>query len=108
MAVVGSAVKQPVERLDYDFNYTKFLDISGELQEDSLPADLIPIITITPNDSDVGGLIHDESFVDAANNSVKIWLRGGINGTTYKVEITIETTFGRFKQDELFIVIVDF
>jgi hypothetical protein len=41
------------------------------------------------------------SLVPLGAKSAKIWITGGVSGTTYKIEVTVTTSLGRVKQDEL-------
>lgn len=86
MAVVGTFKKQPVEVLDYDIDFTTFLDGIDTL--------LSAIATVEPT----GSLTIDS--VSANGDRVKVWLSGGTDGLSYKVTVTATTTDGRVKQDE--------
>lgn len=83
MAIIATYTQQPADRIDYDIPY------------DLESTDSIASVTATVSPS---GLT-----VTATNNSprVKLWVSGGTSGTTYKIEVTVTTTIGRIKQDEL-------
>lgn len=89
MALRGTKLKQPNEKLDYDFDYTKWLIKSAN---DS-------ISTVSATTSPAG--ITATAVVIDNGNKVKLWAQGGTSSITYKVEITITTVGGRVKQDEI-------
>lgn len=88
MAIVGRMEKQPTEVLDYD------LDFSGWIPS----GDYIASVTATV----ATGLTID-SFSFFSQSWVKVWLSGGTNGQTYKVEVTVTTYDGRVKQAEFYV-----
>lgn len=91
--ILGSYVKQPADVLDYDVDYTDFLN-----GEDTLST---KTVTVSPT-----GLTVDSSVI--AGDRVKVWLSGGTNGITYKVTVTATTTDGRVKQDEFKVKVKDY
>ena len=86
MAVLNTYVQQPDDRLDYDIPYLLNSD-------DSLAS---VAVEVTPAGLDVTGLVDPD-----ATSTVKLWVEGGVSGTKYKVEVTITTTLGRVKEDEV-------
>lgn len=84
--LLGTVKKQPVEVLDYDFDYTEFLDGIDTLD------------SATTAVSPTGGLTVTGSIV---GDRVKVWASGGTDGSTYVVTVTATTVDGRVKQDEL-------
>lgn len=93
--ILGSFVKQPSERLDYDVDYGEWV----------VPGDNIYHAGVSVATS------SDEIAVDRVTVSdpvVKLWIVGGVNGQSYKVTLTVTTEDGRIKEDELIIVVRDF
>lgn len=88
MSVIGAAVQQPGEVLDYDIDYTEFFD--GE-------ADVIASVTetVTP-----AGTLNANALV-ADDHTVKVWLQGGADGEEYLVTIRATTGAGRVKENEI-------
>lgn len=84
MAVIASYVQQPADRLDYD---TPCELVSGDA-----------ILSVTVPSIEPVGLTINSLFV---GNIVKLWVEGGTSGTTYKVEVLVETVLGRKKEFEL-------
>lgn len=78
--------KQPADVLDFDADYTDFLSSSG--------SDTLQSATVV---ADTG--ITVASFSVAAK-VVKVWLSGGVTGTTYKITVTAVTVGGRTKEHE--------
>ena len=87
--ILATYTKQPADVLDYDIDYVEWL-ASGDTI-DSATA------TATPDDDSFEIL---EPLVIVTGTRVKVWTRGGLNVSTYKVEVTTTTTGGRTKQDE--------
>ena len=88
MSVLGAAVQQPNEVLDYDIDYTEFFD--GE-------ADVIASVATVVEPS---GTLNANGSV-ASDTVVKLWLQGGADGDEYFVTIRTTTSAGRVKEDEL-------
>lgn len=84
--VLGRFYKQPVDVLDYDFDFSDWLTDR---------ADTILSFTVT---ADTGLTVGDTSTVDGV---VKVFLSGGTSGQQYKVTCTVVTNGGRTKQAEL-------
>lgn len=91
MAVLNTYVQQPADRLDYDIPY---------ILNDTDTLDSVAV-SVTPAGLDVTGIVLDD-------NTVKLWVEGGVSGTKYKVEVVITTTLGRVKEDELIIKLKDY
>lgn len=92
MAIIASFSQQPADKLDYDVWYANSPDgapdwlNSGDVIESA-------VVTAAP----AGLTVMDLVFGDR----VKLWVSEGISGMTYKVTVTVTTTEGRVKQDEL-------
>ena len=89
MALIATYEKQPADVLDYDIDYATWLP-------DNDAIDTAEVVV-----SPTGGMVIDLTLVIENNTRVKIWASGGASGTTYKAEITVTTTDGRVKQDEI-------
>lgn len=90
----GTYLKQPADTLDYDLDYAEWLT-SGD----------------TVASADVVAEPASDLVVEAVFLStpiVKLWLSGGVSGTSYKLTITITTNDGRIKQDEFKLKVKDF
>lgn len=83
--IIGIVEKQPSEKLDYDIDYSLWL----------YDGDSVSTVSVVVPD----GLTLISSTVDSP--VVKLWVSGGVNGSTYKLEITATTAHQRIKQDEL-------
>ena len=86
MALLGTFSKQPGETLDYD------LDADEWLPSDDF---IISAVTTAPD----GIVVNSTSIINSVR-SVKVWVSGGTNGVTYKLEVTITSDDGRIKQSE--------
>lgn len=93
MANFGTYLKQPAETLDYDLDYTEWLT----------PGDTVVSaeVVVAP----ASDLAVDAVFLNTT--IVKLWLSGGVSGTTYKLTITTTTDEGRIKQDEFKLKVKD-
>ncbi len=92
MAILGTFVKQPADRLDYDVDYTDWLTVGDSIES--------TVVSVSP-----ATLTIDSTF----NNTprIKIWLFGGVDKVRYKVTLTSTTADGRVKQDEFLVVVKD-
>lgn len=89
---LGSFIKQPVEVIDYDIDYSQWLTVGDNVES--------CVVTV-----DTAGLDIDATFIN--DPRVKIWVSGGVNGVTYKVTATTTTADGRVKQDEFRVKVKD-
>ncbi len=83
---IGTVTQQPADKIDYDIDCSDLCqggDSVASVTDDTTPAGL----TVT-------------TFV-GTSNKVKVWISDGISGATYKVQVTVTTTLGRIKQDEI-------
>lgn len=90
--MLGLVEKQPVEILDYDVDFSRWL------VDDTITAASVEILP-------AGELMLNT--VDTDPTAVKVWLRGGVSGTSYKVEVTIDTDRGRRGQVEFRVRVKD-
>jgi hypothetical protein len=94
------AYKQPRDRLDYDVDFSEWFA--------SMPGDDIEQVQVEidggtgqPNDLRLVETRPPTSFgvpTSEPHKFVKVWLEGGVDGTTYKVTVIIETEGGRVKE----------
>lgn len=84
--ILDTYTKQPAEVLDYDIDYTDWLETGDTIASKTVTAET--------------GLTVDSSAIWGASKKVKVWISGGTNGTTYKVTVTIVTVAGCTKEDE--------
>lgn len=86
--------QQPADRLDYDIHYDDWLSPG-----DAVDAKTV-VVTVDKPDLTV--------FITITGNTVKVWVEGGTNKTTYKITVTVETDDGRKKQDEFIVKVKDY
>lgn len=84
--MLGIVTKQPADILDYD------IDFSDWIADDDLITN--GTVTIDPT----GALISNT--VQIHSPTVKVWLAGGTNNSTYKVTLLASTRQGRVKEVE--------
>ena len=87
MAILGTFLKQPLERLDYDIDFSEWLPVG----------DTIVLATVVATT----GIIAEEPLIDVTKKVLKVWVTGGATGNTYKIQVTAETTEGRIKEGEI-------
>lgn len=95
--LLGVKLKQPDERLDYDFLYEQWLGDSGDTI-DSV------VVSVRP----AGTLSATAASLDPTDTVQKVWVEGGTDGQEYTIEVTATTVAGRVKQDELGIRVQEF
>ncbi|MGL4297338.1 MAG: hypothetical protein ACRCTG_16640 [Aestuariivirga sp.] len=83
--MLGIQTKQPADHLDYDISF-----------EDWLPED--DFVQAATSSVDVAGLTITDTLV--MSPLVKVWLSGGVDGSTYKITVTATTNQGRVKETE--------
>ena len=84
--ILGKFTKQPADVLDYDFDYSDWLDDR---------VDTIATQTVTADTGVTVGTVSNASGV------VKAFVSGGTDGVTYKVTCTMTSAGGRVKQAEI-------
>jgi len=94
MAILATYIKQPADVLDYD------IDADGWLPTDDL---IISAVTTSTT-----GITVNSTTIINDGRTVKVWLQGGANGVTYKVEVTMTTDDGRVKQVEFRIKVKEY
>jgi hypothetical protein len=88
---LGRFTKQPAERKRYSIDYTDWLD-TGET---------ITLASFTVTPASAGALVIDAFSIPAAAKSVVFFANFGVSGTTYTVTVTITTSGGQIKEDEI-------
>lgn len=87
MAILGTFPKQPLERLDYDIDFSEWLSAGDTVVSAT-------VIAAT-------GIEAETPLIDTTQKIVKVWITGGTSGVTYKVQVTAVTTEGRIKEGEI-------
>ena len=104
MTILGTFIKQPADRLDYDFDYSLFL-----IDVDTLETAVFEVVTLVESETEIttpNPLAIDAEVV--ADTYTKVWVSGGEIGYIYKISCTVTTGHGRVKQDELKIKIKEY
>jgi hypothetical protein len=91
--MLGVVEKQPVEVMDYDVSFERWLVDDDAITDAS--AEVFP----------PGALAVQTLDVDP--DLIKVWLTGGESGFSYKVEITFQTAGGRTGQVEFRVRVKD-
>lgn len=105
--ILGTIIQQPGEHLDYDVDYTKFFAKEAlVVTSDSTSIDKISTTTLPTTEIDKVG----PSVVSIRNTDtvVKIWIANVSADENYKITITMTTSSGRVKIDELILIGEDF
>jgi hypothetical protein len=100
--LLGVKLKQPDERLDYDFLYEEWLGDSGDT------IDFVSVAIRPPGQGSQGHLAASAAPLDPTESVQKVWVEGGTDGQEYTIEVTATTVAGRVKQDELGIRVQEF
>jgi hypothetical protein len=87
MSVLEKFTKQPADVQDYDIDFSEYLASMGDDVALSYVVSADPGITLV------------YSMLTGA--VVKVFLSGGVTGTSYKVTTTLTTMGGRVKQAEI-------
>lgn len=90
--ILGTFTKQPADTMDYDIDYTDWLTAGDNVQSSVVAAD--------------AGITVTSTFIN--DPRIKIWLAGGVAGTTYKVTCTTTSADGRVRQDEFKLRVKEF
>lgn len=100
MAVLGKFPKQPVEVLDYQFDFSAWLLDRADT--------ILGVPTVTVSDL-TGGSTSPITISDITTSSgvVKFFASGGDTGCRYKITCTIATAGARVKQAEMIITVKD-
>lgn len=101
MTVLATYTKQPAERKDYDIEFEKWL---AHDDEDTLN-DVQAVVRVKAGPTESPLLVER---IDITATRAKLWISGGQDGATYKIEITTITQRGRVDQSELVFKVKDF
>lgn len=93
MAILKTHTKQPGDTLDYDFDYSKWLNADDDI------ISAVFDITFLGTPAPVAPMTISSNVVQP--KFTKVWLTGGAAGEVYKVTCTITTARNRVKQDEI-------
>jgi hypothetical protein len=100
--ILGRFIKQPAETLDYDIDFTEFLNDGDTLVSSGSPAVPVPLnVVVSPTGLTIGG-----TYV-LSGTTIKQWLSGGTDGIKYKVTLTATSNAGRVKQVEFYVRVKD-
>lgn len=83
--MLGTKQKRPSDVLDFDINYEDWLPYTDA------------ITTVVTAVSPTGELQVDSTQV--SGQIVKVWLSGGVSGSSYEVNVTVSTSGGRVKEE---------
>ncbi len=78
--------KQPADQLDYDVKFDRWLPDGDYITSGNAVLDK------------TGELVIDS--ISITDQVIKVWMSGGVSGTTYKITITAATAGGRIKETE--------
>lgn len=87
--------KQPVDILDYDADFTRWLSSTDVVTSATASIDI------------VGELAIDAIQIPAEGNLVKVWLSGGVNLGRYKISVRAATAEGRTKEVDFILRVKD-
>lgn len=97
MAVVGTVPDyQPEEDLDYDVDFNDFLPTGDDIDDVVATARCL-------KGHDTPAL--EPYRVEFAQGVVKTWIRGGANGSKWRVELSMTTVEGRIKEAEFDVIV---
>lgn len=94
MTLLATFPKQPAERKDYDVDYADWLRFDPSDSLDAVEA----VVLLTSGEASTPLVVER---VDITATRAKLWVKGGADRATYKVEITATTQMGRIDQSEL-------
>jgi len=90
-------VKAQAERKRYSIDYSNWLDTDETI--DSV------VFAVSP--TSVGGLEVDAYTISTPATSVVFFANAGIDGITYTVDVTITTSGGQIKEDQILFSVRD-
>ena len=95
--IIGVAVKQPWEVLDWDIDCSPAFNGTP---------DTVASVSIEVTPDEVGGVTAQAVLM--GTDQVKCWFYGGNENTEYTAEVFITTVAGRQKEDEIIVSIKEF
>jgi len=90
MAVLGQFTKQPSDLLDYNIDYSQWIE------DEDQPASAA--VAVTLDGAATTNIVHERTEI--VGQVVRSWFSGGVAGETYKVTVATTTVYGRVKEDE--------
>ena len=93
----GFFVKAPNEVLDFDIDFTKELELVGDV-----PRAVNAISVLDPS-----GLVIEDFYWVEETQRVKLWFSGGTHGATYDCTVWLDTRDGRRFETDIEIQIED-
>lgn len=96
MAILGKFIKQPLEVLDYEFDFSAWL---------ADRTDVINTFTVVSDPQTVGASNMTLSNKSTSQGVVRFFAAGGVDAVKYKVTCTVVTTGGRTKEAEMLITV---
>lgn len=87
--MLGIFIKRPVDQIDYDVDFSRWLSEGDTLQSATAAVD--------PSDSMVSAIILPSGI---GSEVVKVWVSGGASGKTAAIVVTAKTAQNRIKQTE--------
>lgn len=98
--ILGTIKKQPAEVIDFDIDYSEYFDGVG--------GDTIATVTAVVASGNDGGaddlVLGPDALPETAlvgTDRGKVWIGGGVTGTTYKVTVTMTSTAGRVREHDV-------
>lgn len=85
--------KQPADTLDYDIDFSSWLT-----DEDTIVA--AAAVSSVPAELTIDSVL-------SSSQAVKVWVSGGLTGSTYKVTATATSALGRIKEIDFKIRVKD-
>jgi hypothetical protein len=83
--------KASTERKRYSIDYSEWLDTD----------ETITAVAFLPSPLSTGGLEVDAYTISTPATSVVFFANAGIDGTTYTLDVTITTSGGQIKEDQI-------
>jgi hypothetical protein len=94
---IGKFKHTPVTRRRYQLDYSDWL-AEGVSPTDTIASVAFASVPSTPTPAQV-----DASEINSPATSIDIFISGGVDGTDYKILITMTTVDGQVKQDDMII-----
>jgi len=91
--------KQPADQRDYDVDFSRWIP-----DDDTITSATAVVTAIDP----LTDIVVESVQVITADAIVKVWVSGGLTGSTYKITVTASTTGGRIKETEFKLRVKDY
>lgn len=96
MAILGKFVQSPIERKRYLLDYADWFANSAN------PTGTLASVVFTSVPATTPAEVDAYEINDPAT-SITIFISGGLNGTQYRILVTVTTSDGQIKEDEIII-----